>query len=238
MKRDLLLLSTTTIHGSSFLEYCLDEVVDHFSDQKEILFVPYARPSGISHDEYTELVKSKLASRNIVVKGIHEYTNPSKALRDFGGIYIGGGNTFLLLKELYHQHLIEAIRSAVFVDGMKYMGSSAGTNVACKTINNTNDMPVVYPPSFDAIGLIPFNINPHYLDPDPHSKHKGETRETRINEFHFQSEIPVLGLREGSWLRIMDNEIELKGRLTARLFQRGRDAVELNPGDDLTFLLD
>ena len=237
MPRQLLLLSTTSVHGSSFMEYCIDEIAVHFSGVKEILFVPYARPSGISHDEYTDLVRNKLSDVGIGVKGVHELENPKSELQNYEGIYIGGGNTFLLLKQLYENHLVEKIRNLVMSGKLCYMGSSAGTNVACQTISNTNDMPIVYPPSFNALSLVPFNINPHYLDPDPNSKHKGETRETRINEFHYQESYPVLGLREGSFLKISGNQIELGGDLKMRLFQKGKEAVEMGPEEDFSFLL-
>ncbi len=237
MSRSLLLLSTSTIHGSSFLEYCLDDVKSHFAGIEEILFIPYARPSGISHNEYTNIVRSKLKDINIDVKGIHEFDDPVKAVKSYRGVYIGGGNTFVLLKMLYENNLVGAIRDQVNSGHLKYMGSSAGTNVACKSINNTNDMPVVYPPSFEALGLVPFNINPHYLDPDPNSTHKGETRETRINEFHFQQDVPVLGLREGSGLKIEGDEISLTGNLSARLFRKGKEPLEMSTKDDFSFLL-
>jgi len=237
MARNLLLLSTTTIHGSAFMEYCLDVIADHFNHTDKVLFIPYARPSGISHDEYTDMVSEKMALIGKEVKGIHEFPNPKDAIEQYEAVYIGGGNTFLLLKELYEHDLVPAIRKKVLSRGMRYMGSSAGTNVACKAINNTNDMPIVYPPSFDALELVPFNINPHYLDPDPNSKHKGETRETRINEFHFQSDIPVVGLREGSWLKIEGDDIKLGGDFTARIFQKGKEVMELASDADFSFLL-
>ncbi len=237
MPGKILLLSTSTIHGSSFLEYCLDEVKEHFSNTDEILFVPFARPSGISHDEYTELVRGKLELIGKTVRGIHEFDDPLKAVEDAKGIYVGGGNTFLLLRELYNHQLLEPIKRKVTSGELRYMGSSAGTNVACQTINNTNDMPIVYPPSFNAIGLVPFNVNPHYLDPDPNSKHKGETRETRINEFHTQERIPVVGLREGSWLKIYDDKISLGGELTARIFRQGEEPAEMSSEEDFSFLM-
>ena len=237
MSRNLLLLSTTTIHGSRFLEYCLPTVKEHFENLNEILFVPYARPSGISYDEYTALVRDKLKEINLSVTGVHELTDIKTQIKQFKGIYIGGGNTFLLLKELYNQDLMDIIRQRVLDGEMRYMGSSAGTNVACMAINNTNDMPIVYPPSFEALALVPFNINPHFLDPDPKSTHRGETRETRINEFHHVSSIPVVGLREGSWLSVKGDAIKLGGTLTARMFQKGKDPVEMGTKDDFSFLL-
>lgn len=235
--RKLLLLSTSTIHGSSFLEYCMNEVEKHFVGVAKILFIPYARPGGITYDEYTKIVRNALAQINIEVIGIHELNNIQNEISDFGGIYIGGGNTFLLAKSLYENDLISVIHDEVMNKGVKYMGSSAGTNVACATINNTNDMPIVHPPSFDALKLIPFNINPHYLDPDLTSKHMGETRETRINEFHSQSDIPVLGLREGSWLKIDGDEILLSGGLSARLFEQNKEPREISDSNELNYLL-
>ena len=219
------------------MDYCIEDVKEHFAGLDSILFVPYARPSGISHDAYTSIVRERLEKINLKVKGIHEFSDPLKALDEFQGIYIGGGNTFLLIKSLHEHQLIDAIKEKVEDGRLKYMGSSAGTNVACMTVNNTNDMPIVHPPSFDGLSLVPFNINPHYLDPDPNSKHKGETRETRINEFHFQSAIPVVGLREGSWLKLKDNHLSLGGTLSARLFRAGEKAIEMNPDEDFNFLL-
>src|SRR5690606_17351067 len=137
--------------------------------------------------------------------------------------------TFLLLKTLYEKELMDVLRKVV-ATGTPYMGSSAGSNITGLTVGTTNDMPIVYPPSFNALGFIPFNINPHYLDPDPNSTHKGETRETRIGEFHHFNTINVLGIREGSWLRVEDGKVELKGKLTARLFQAEEKPVELDPG--------
>jgi len=220
------------------MDYCIEEVKAHFKGLQEILFIPYARPSGISLDEYTRIVRERLDKINLKVKGIHEFENPLKALDDFSGIYIGGGNTFLLIKSLYENELMQGIRDRVEDGRMKYMGSSAGTNVACKTVNNTNDMPIVYPPSFEGLSLVPFNINPHYLDPDPTSKHKGETRETRINEFHFQSPITVVGLREGSWFKLKDGDLSLGGNHSARVFRAGQDTTEMSPEADFNFLME
>ena len=230
----LLIVSTSKIHGSAYMSYLLKEVKDFFKTD-EIVFIPYARPSGISYDEYTEAPRKAFAEIGIQVKGIHEFNHPAEALREAKGIFTGGGNTFLLLKTLYEHDLIHVLREVVG-RGVPYMGSSAGSNITGLTIGTTNDMPIVYPPSFDALQFVPFNINPHYLDPDPGSKHQGETRETRIGEFHHFNEQPVIGIREGSWLRLEKGKLQLKGEHTARLFEAGKKAREVKAGD-VSFLL-
>ncbi len=221
----ILAASTSTIYGSGYLEYILDRAVE-FLTTDEILFIPYARPGGTTYDEYTESPRKAFGMKNISVKGIHESADPKEAIEKAKAIFVGGGNTFLLLKTLYELDLMETLKKAVTM-GTPYMGSSAGTNLTGMTIGTTNDMPIVYPPSFEALGFLPFNINPHYLDPDPDSTHKGETRETRIKEFHKFNSQPVLGLREGSWLEVKNGEIQLKGNLTARLFRQGEEPVEM-----------
>jgi len=219
--------STSTVYGSGYLAYILDDAVKFLSSD-EVLFIPYARPSGVTYEEYTEAPRKAFAQRNVSVKGIHEFDNPKEAILNAKAIFTGGGNTFLLLKTLYELDLMEILKSAVS-SGIPYMGSSAGSNLTGLTIGTTNDMPIVYPPSFDALGFLPFNINPHYLDPDLNSTHKGETRETRIKEFHQFNSQPVLGLREGSWLEVQHGGIELKGKLTARLFRQGKEPMEISP---------
>jgi len=218
------------------MEYLLDEVKDFLAERKELLFIPYARPSGISHEEYTDYPRKALASSGIKVRGIHEFSDPIEAVHKAQAIFVGGGNTFLLLKMLYETKLIEPLQKQV-AQGTPYMGSSAGSNITGISIGTTNDMPIVYPPSFDALQLVPYNINPHYLDPNPDSKHQGETRATRIEEFHFQNEQPVIGLREGSWLRLESGKLELKGPHSAPLFERGKELRELQAGDQ-SFLLE
>lgn len=225
-KYNLLIASTSTVHGSGYLEYIIDDAV-RFLSADEIIFVPYARPSGVTYDQYTEAPKKAFATKGIKVKGLHEFENPKETILNAKAIFTGGGNTFLLLKTLYELDLIDALRVAVN-SGTPYMGSSAGSNITGLTIGTTNDMPIVYPPSFEALGFLPFNLNPHYLDPDPNSTHKGETRETRIKEFHKFNSQAVLGLREGSWLEVQNGKIELKGNLTARLFQQDKEAVEIS----------
>jgi dipeptidase E len=203
---------------------------DFLSATSELLFIPYAQPGGISYDQYTSYPRKALKSLGLVVKGIHEYENETAAIEKAEAIFIGGGNTFLLLKTLYEKKLIRPLRQAV-QNGTRYMGSSAGSNVAGLSIGTTNDMPIVYPPSFEALAFVPFNINPHYLDPKPDDTHMGETRETRIKEFHVQNSQAVIGLREGSWLRVKNDRYFLGGDLTARLFNPSQEPRELEPGD-------
>ncbi len=234
--KKLLIASTSTVHGKDYLEYILPELSELFKGIHEILFIPYACPGGITYDEYTAIAQKGFDKINIKVRGIHEFKNHFGAVNNAKGIFTGGGNTFLLLKKLYEMKLISSIKNVV-ENGTPYFGTSAGSNITGLTIQNTNDMPIVYPPSFDAFGFINFNLNPHYLDPDPTSTHMGETRETRINEFHTLNKIPVLGLREGSWLNVKGNKVLLKGKLNARLFQKAKSPAELPPETDLSYLM-
>ena len=224
MKR-ILLASTSTVYGGTYLSYLQDELIDFFTGIDEILFVPYARPSGITHDEYTQIARQFFNRVGKRVVGLHTFADPKKAIRQAKAIFTGGGNTFVLVNRLYGLEVMDVLREAV-ENGTLYMGTSAGSNIAGQTMQTTNDMPIVYPPSFKTLGLVPFNINPHYLDPDPQSKHKGETRETRIKEFHVFNDTPVIGLREGSWLRVEDEKVSLKGDLTARIFLKGQEPYE------------
>ena len=233
--KKIIIASTSTLHGGDYLDYLLPELSLHFKHCKTILFIPFARPSGISHEEYTSKVATAFAKINIRVKGIHEYQDFSKAITNAEGIFTGGGNTFLLVSQLY-KNKIMTILSETVKRGIPYLGTSAGSNICGLTMQTTNDMPIVYPPSFQTLGLIPFNLNPHYLDADLQSKHIGETRETRINEFHAFNNIPVLGLREGSWLEVRDNKTTLKGDLSARLFLANQNPVEIESGTDLSDL--
>ena len=233
--KKIIIASTSTLHNGSYLEYLLPTLKTHFSGIKTLLFIPFARPSGISHDEYTTKVGTAFAEIGIAVKGIHEFDNPITALEEAEGIFTGGGNTFLLVTQLYKNGIIETLEKVV-KNGTPYLGTSAGSNICGLTMGTTNDMPIVYPPSFNTLAFVPFNINPHYLDPIEGSTHMGETRETRINEFHHFNSQPVLGLREGSWLEVIGNNITLKGDLTARLFRQNQTPVELATGSDLSDL--
>ncbi|MUP46757.1 dipeptidase PepE [Gramella sp. BOM4] len=230
-----ILASTSTLFGQDYLEYLLPVIPELFKDINEILFIPYARPGGISHEEYTSHAATAFGKIGIQVCGIHEFNDHHKAVREAKGIFTGGGNTFLLVSELYRNKVMPVLRDVV-LEGTPYMGTSAGTNIAGLSMQTTNDMPIVYPPSFKTLGLIPVNINPHYLDPDPDSKHKGETRETRIKEFHRLNSQPVIGLRESSWLELKDNKVTLKGSLQARIFEKDKVPFEVETETDLSDL--
>lgn len=233
--KNIIIASTSTLHGGDYLDYLLPELKLHFADCKTILFIPFARPSGISHEEYTAKVALAFAKIGKKVQGIHECDNYSAAIKNAEGIFVGGGNTFLLVSQLYKNDSMIALADAV-KNGTPYLGTSAGSNICGLTMQTTNDMPIVYPPSFKTLGLIPFNLNPHYLDAESQSNHMGETRETRIKEFHSFNTIPVLGLREGSWLDVKGDKIVLKGNLTARLFRQNQIPEEITNGTDLNFL--
>ncbi len=224
-----IIASTSTIYGSGYLEYLLDTLADFYSDVSEIVFIPYARPSGISHDDYTEIANKALQKIGKKVIGLHTYDDPVQAITTAKAIFTGGGNTFLLVDQLYKNQLIKPLQD-IIKTGIPYLGTSAGSNICGLSMKTTNDMPIIYPPSFNTLGIVPFNINPHYLDPDPNSTHKGETRETRIKEFHKFNTSPVVGLREGSWLDVSNNDIVIKGTLTARIFEQNKTPYELNSG--------
>ena len=232
----LIIASTSTIHGSGFLEYLLPQLEKHFKSVTNLLFIPYARPGGINHSAYTDIVSDALSSLPFTVQGIHEFDDPIKAIKDAEAIYVGGGNTFVLMDQLISSGLIEVIKNKVKA-GTPYLGTSAGSNIVGPNVKTTNDMPIVHPETLDALDLVPFNINPHYLDPDPDSKHKGETRETRIKEFHAYNDTNVIGLREGSWIEVNGSAHVLKGPITARIFKKNTDPFEILPETDLNEIL-
>ncbi|WP_243472855.1 dipeptidase PepE [Winogradskyella sp. MH6] len=233
--KSIIIASTSTVHGSGPLEYLLEKLKGHFESANEILFIPYARPGGISHDDYTAKVAEPFKKIGKTVKGIHTFDDPKKAIKEAEGIFTGGGNTFVLVNQLYKNDVLSSIKEVVN-NGTPYLGTSAGSNICGLTMNTTNDMPIVYPPSFKTLGLVPFNINPHYLDPDPTSTHMGETRETRIKEFHAFNTQPVIGLREGSWVEVKGDSLTLKGNLDARIFEYGKEPYEVPTNSDLSFL--
>lgn len=233
--KNLIIASTSTIYHGTYLEYLLPTLKDHFTGVSTLLFVPYARPSGITHDQYTDKVRTAFITIGIEVKGLHEYDNPVNAIKEAQAIFTGGGNTFLLVQQLYKNNVLDAIKEVV-TNGTPYLGCSAGSVICGLTMETTNDMPIIYPPSFKTFGFIPFNINAHYLDPIEGSTHMGETRETRINEFHAFNTQPVLGLREGSWLEVKGDVITLRGEHSARIFKQNKPAYEVETNTDLSQL--
>lgn len=231
--RNLLLISSSRVHGSGFLEHCREAIHEHLKSIERLLFLPYALAD---RDGYAEVMASALEPIGVGVDSIHVSPDPVESVRQAQAIFIGGGNSFRLLKTLYDLELIAPIREAVQGRGLPYMGSSAGTNMACPTIRTSNDMPIVEPPSFEALGLIPFQINPHFLDADPNSTHKGETREQRLAEYLEENRVPVAGLREGSWLKVEDDKCSLGGKTGLKLFRQGAEAEEISAGD-VSYLL-
>lgn len=231
MAKELLLVSNSTLHGSGYLDHCENHIKDLLGNKvQEIVFIPYARPGGLTHDEYAGKAAERFEKMGYNLKGIHEFANAVEAIENAHAVFTGGGNTFKLVEQLHLNGIIEPLRKRI-TEGMPYIGTSAGSNVACPTIMTTNDMPVVYPPSFEALNVFPYQINAHYLDPDPDSTHQGETRETRIKEFHVYNETPVVGLREGCMVHIVGDTYTLKGSTNARIFQQNKEAFELKPGD-------
>ena len=235
--KKLIIASTSTIHGSGYLEYIKPTLINFFKEADTILFIPYARPGGISYDEYTDIARKYFAKLDKKVQGIHEFEDPIKALEEAQGIFTGGGNTFELVNKLYKNNIIDTLKNVV-EKGIPYLGTSAGSNICGVSMMNTNDMPIVYPPSFKTLNFIPFNINAHYLDPIKGSTHMGETRETRIKEYHVFNETAVLGLREGSWLAVTGNSIFLEGTLSARLFNKDKEPLELLTGKEISSYFD
>ncbi|MBH1959202.1 MAG: dipeptidase PepE [Flavobacteriia bacterium] len=229
---NIILASTSTLFGGNYLEYLTPEIEKLFTAIDEIVFIPFARPGGISHDDYTEKVQIFFASLSIKVKGLHEFENKVEALNSAKGIFTGGGNTFLLVKTLHEENLMKVVKENV-ENGTPYLGCSAGSNIGGLNMKTTNDMPIVYPPSFECMGLVPFNINPHYLDPNPDLKHNGETRETRIMEFLTQNDTKVVGLREGNWIRKVGNQVTVEGKELTRIFEKGKSPYEITPGSEL-----
>jgi dipeptidase E len=232
---NLLLLSSSSVSGMGLLEYALNALKSFLTDERIIHFVPYAL---VNYDGYTARVQEMLAPLGIIVRGVHMSNSPRMAVEEARVLYVGGGNSFRLLKTLQQHDLLGIIRRRVTTGDLRYMGASAGSNMACPSLRTTNDMPIVQPRSFEALGLLPFQINPHYLDPEPNSTHMGETRARRIEEFLEENDVPVLGMREGSWLRRVGSELYLEGIAGACLFRRDADLQDVVPGTDLSWLLD
>lgn len=228
----LLLLSNSTNFGQGYLDHAFEEVQTLLRGVRRLTFVPFAMHD---HAGYGAMVAQRFQDTGIEVETLSDSEGERERIESAEAIFTGGGNTFRLIDRLHRRGLVDPLRRKVAA-GTPYMGSSAGTVIAAPTMRTTNDMPIVEPPSFDALGLVRFQINPHYLDADPSSRHMGETRETRIREFLEENETPVLGLREGTWLGLSDGRLTLGGAASARLFRRGAEPEEHPAGSDLSFL--
>jgi dipeptidase E len=233
----MIIASTSTLHGSDFLEYLTPVLTKRLNESgiKEVLFIPFARPGGITHDEYTIKAASAFAKMNSTIKGIHTYEDPVEAIEKAQAIFTGGGNTFQLVKMLHDLELMMPLRKAIY-SGTFYLGTSAGSNICGLNMKNTNDMPIVQPSSFKTTGAIAYNINAHYQDPVVNDTHMGETREQRIKEFHVYNSLPVVGLREGSYIDVRDKAEILEGPHNARIFKPNEAAFEVAPGFDFATL--
>ncbi|MFH2094842.1 MAG: dipeptidase PepE [Bacteroidota bacterium] len=233
----LLLISNSTNSGEPFLDYPKQNIREFLGrDVKNIIFIPYAAVS-FSYDSFVDKVNERFSEIGYEVKGIHSFDNKQQALERADAIITGGGNTFHLAKMIQELGLIDTIRRRV-LSGTPYIGWSAGSNIACPTICTTNDMPIIQPESFKVLNLIPFQINPHYLDANPQG-HAGETREQRIEEFlRVNRNIYVAGLREGTMLLIENESMRLIGPRPCRIFKYGEIPHELNSSDDFSFLLE
>ncbi len=232
---NLLLISNSTNAGEAYLKYPIAEIQKTLAGVTEVVFIPYAAVT-FSYEEYERKVQERFDEIGIKVRSVHRALNKRNFVRHAQAIVIGGGNTFALLKKMQEEDLLDVIFRRVRA-GVPYVGWSAGSNVTCPTICTTNDMPIVEPQSFRAIGLVPFQINPHYLDANP-AGHAGETREQRILEYlEANRSRYVVGLREGCMIRIKDENIELIGSRTMRIFKKGIETYEVQPGDDISFLI-
>ncbi|HKI06747.1 MAG TPA: dipeptidase PepE [Thermoanaerobaculia bacterium] len=233
MPRRLLLISNSSNHGQGYLDHVLSEIDGFLGPVRRLVFVPFALKD---REGYGAKAAERLADIGVEVTTLTADEAGRRLARDAEAVFTGGGNTFRLLKTLQDAGLFSILRDRILA-GMPYLGSSAGTNLAAPTIRTTNDMPIVEPKSFEAFGAVPFQINPHYLDPDPGSTHMGETREQRIKEFHEENETPVVGLREGAWLRVEGDRATLGGARGARIFRRGQKPEERAAGESLDDLL-
>lgn len=222
--------------GEPYLDYPKHEIKKFLGEKTtSAVFIPYAAVT-FSFDEYASKVEERFAEIGHHVAGIHTFADPLEAIKNAEAIVVGGGNTWQLVRMLHEQKLMEAIREKV-LSGTPYIGWSAGSNVACPTLRTTNDMPIIDPLGFNCTGLVPFQINPHYLDANPDG-HAGETREQRIAEFiEINPDIYVAGLREGCMFKFENGQLELIGSKPCRIFKRGQDPIELKAGDDFNFLM-
>ena len=232
MKR-LLLLSNSTNFGREYLDHAMPAIRDFLGPIKRLLFVPFA---GSDRTLYTEKVKSRFSKEGIEVEGLIALSGGARAIEEAEAAFVGGGNTFRLIDRLQRGRYLEPLRRRA-LEGLPYMGASAGSVIAAPTIKTTNDMPIIQPQWFEGLSLVPFQINAHYLDADPGSRHMGETREQRINEFHEENDEAVVGLREGGWLHVVGSSVRLEGGAPARLFRKGMQPVEVSPGSAIDPLL-
>jgi dipeptidase E len=229
----ILLISNSTVHSRGYLDHVAGRITTFLGSAKHVLFFPFAL---FDRHGYANTARTRFAAMGYSLESAHAAPNPRKAVEQTDAIFIGGGNTFRLLKALQDLDLLEPIRRRV-KNGMPYIGSSAGSNVAGPTIKTTKDMPIVQPRSFDSLGLVPFQISPHHLDPDPTSKHMGETQEERILQFLEENETPVVGMREGSWVVVENGTVTLQGLSGVRIFRRGYAPVEVIPGSEISELV-
>ncbi len=233
MTRRILLVSSSVCHPTAYLDHAEEEIRRALGPIGRVLFLPWAL---FDRDAYAAKVCERFGRMGYEVESAHRAASPARAVEEAEAIFVGGGNTFRLLKNLDELDLLEPLRRRVR-EGMPYVGTSAGSNVAGATIGTTNDMPIVRPRSFSGLSLVPFNINPHYRDPDPASTHKAETRDERIAQFLEENEIPVLALREGAMLRVEEARATIEGRTGGRLFRRGTPVLEVATGDRIDRLL-
>lgn len=231
--RRLLLLSNSTNHGGAYLDHAMDAIGAFLGPVRRLCFVPFALRD---HEGYGAKARERFARAGIDLRAVPADAAGAAALATAEAVFVGGGNTFRLLDRLQRSGLLEVLRRRAAA-GMPYLGASAGTNIAAPTIKTTNDMPIVEPAGFSALGLVPFQINPHYLDADPSSRHMGETREERLREFLEENETPVVALREGAWLRVDGERGRLEGTNGARIFRPGAAPEEVAPGSALDELL-
>jgi dipeptidase E len=229
----LMLLSNSTSHGRGYLDHAMPEILAFLGPVRRLLFVPFALADRAG---YAAKCAARFAQEGVEVEALTEDRDGLSQLEQAQAVFVGGGNTFRLLLSLQRAGVLDRLARRVG-DGVLYMGASAGTNIAAPTIRTTNDMPIVEPRGFGALGLVPFQINPHYIDADPGSTHMGETREERLREYLEENDRPVLGLREGSWLVREGDSLKLAGARGARLFRRDAEPEEIAPGVSLDQLL-
>jgi dipeptidase E len=232
MKR-VLLISNSTLYGSGYLDHAEGEIRDFLGRARRIAFVPFA---AYHRGKYAAQARARFDRMECELVSLHDVSSPRREIEKADAVFVGGGNTFRLLKALYDLDLLDPIGRAV-EEGIPYIGSSAGAIVAGPSLRTTKDMPVVQPPSFAALGIVDFQISPHYLDPDPRSSHMGETQEERILQFLEEKEAAVVGLREGAMVRVDEEKVTLKGSAGARLFRREEKPVEVSPVAELAAFL-